>query len=287
MPIYLGAAMLVDIAHVEGLSSMLESAGITAPTVTEEGSVAGLDSGSSYASAATNIDVVTAQTVTALSFHSPLGGTYTVQFNGATVGSSVTVAAGSLGTFTDLKLNFSVGKHTLTLVPSVATMIRYFSGASISYKGGAFTASGWTGVGTSFTIPYRYTCSTVTAKRLTATYTSASLAANGQEVGVVALYPSYRLIKISASRQCRVRLYDTLAHRTSDLTRPRTTAIDESTDHGLMLDVALQTGNLARTLTPLVDGANFETGNNVAITVDNLDTVAGTVAVTFTYIRAE
>jgi hypothetical protein len=54
-----------------------------------------------------------------------------------------------------------------------------------------------------------------------------------------------------------------------------------------MLDVALQTGNLARTLTPLVDGANFETGNNVAITVDNLDTVAGTVAVTFTYIRAE
>ena len=123
--------------------------------------------------------------------------------------------------------------------------------------------------------------------RTTVTYTTASLGASAQETGVVPLAPAYRMLRVVATRPCRLRLYATLAQRTADLGRSRTTSVNPLTDHGLILDLALQAGVLTRTLSPLADGVNLETGSNVALTIDNLDTVAGTVAVTLTYLRTE
>lgn len=125
------------------------------------------------------------------------------------------------------------------------------------------------------------------ATRTTATYTTTSLAPGAQEIGLINLAPGYRIYKVQLSRQARARLYDTTAHRTADLSRPKSTPIDEGSDHGLMLEVALETGALTRTLSPVVDGVNFETGDGVPITVDNLDSSSGTVTVTVTYVKSE
>lgn len=123
--------------------------------------------------------------------------------------------------------------------------------------------------------------------RQTVAYVSGSLDEGATETGLVALGPSYRILKVQLNRQGRVRLYDTVAHRDADEARPKSVPISATADHGMMMDVALQTGALTRTMTPLVDGVNFETGDSVPITVENLDSSAGSVEVTLTFIKTE
>ena len=123
--------------------------------------------------------------------------------------------------------------------------------------------------------------------RTTATYTTASLANNAQETGLITLAPGYRVYKVVLSVQGRVRLYDSTAHRTADLSRAKGTPVDPLTDSGLMLEVALQTGSLTRVLSPLVDGVNFESGDGVPITVQNLSGSSSVVTVTVTFVKAE
>lgn len=122
--------------------------------------------------------------------------------------------------------------------------------------------------------------------RSTTTYLTGTLALGDQETGLVTLAPGYRIYKISATRQSRVRLYDTVAHRDSDLSRNKSTELDPAVDHGLMFEVALQTGTLSRVLSPVVDGVNFESGDGVPITIQNLDS-SGSVLVTLTFVKTE
>lgn len=123
--------------------------------------------------------------------------------------------------------------------------------------------------------------------RQTVAYVSGSLDEGATETGLVALGPSYRILKVQLNRQGRVRLYDTVAHRDADEARPKSVPISATADHGMMMEVALQTGALTRTMTPLVDGVNFEIGGSVPITVENLDSSAGSVEVTLTFIKTE
>ena len=122
--------------------------------------------------------------------------------------------------------------------------------------------------------------------RTTATYTTGSLVASGQETGVVALAAGYRLYVVSTDRPARVRLYATVAYRDADASRPKGT--DPSGDHGVVLEVITASDLLEVTLAPVVNGAVLDGGGSmVPITVDNLDSTTGTVTVTIDYLRTE
>jgi hypothetical protein len=125
------------------------------------------------------------------------------------------------------------------------------------------------------------------AARTTATKTTASLAAGAREAGTVVLGWGFRVYKLSTNRPARVRLYDTVAHRDADLARAAAT--EPTGDHGVLLDYVTQAGALAATLSPLVDGFDGDATLDMAIpiTIDNLDSVTGTVSVTLTYVRTE
>lgn len=126
------------------------------------------------------------------------------------------------------------------------------------------------------------------AVRETATFTTASLAANGEQAGVLPLDGyAWRFYKIQTSRPARVRLYGKTSQRDADLARSTGTA--PTGDHGVLLDYVTTSSVLSAQLSPFVDGASLESSpaQQVAITVDNLDTTTGTVAVTLTYLRTE
>lgn len=124
-----------------------------------------------------------------------------------------------------------------------------------------------------------------TGVRESVDYVTATLAAGAREFGTVAMGWTYELIRIEVDGPARVRLYDTTAHRDADAARERGTDPDPDTDHGVMLDFALEDAD-ARTLSPVVTGVTL-TGVNVPITVDNLDAGSSSVSVTLTYLRTE
>lgn len=127
----------------------------------------------------------------------------------------------------------------------------------------------------------------VVPARATATYTTASLAASAQETGNIQLGAGYRLLKITTSRPARVRLYATAAQRTADASRAVGTA--PTGDHGLMFEFVTQTTLLAAVLSPAADGSSMETvpSAQIPLSIQNLDSVVGTVVVTLTWIGTE
>lgn len=127
----------------------------------------------------------------------------------------------------------------------------------------------------------------VVPSRTTATYTTASLAAQGSETGNIQLSVGYRLYKIVSSRPARVRVYATTAHRTADAARLM--GVDPVGDHGVILEFAAQSALLSAVLSPFVDGASMESSpvNQIPISIQNLDSAAGTVAVTLTWLGTE
>jgi hypothetical protein len=123
--------------------------------------------------------------------------------------------------------------------------------------------------------------------RGTTTVTTSSLAAGAVDSSITCpLATTYRLLSIQTSRPARVRLYNTTAKRTADLSRPVGT--DPVSDTGVMLEfVTVDTA--VHGLSPLTDGASMETvpGASIPMSVTNNDTVTGTVAVTFAWQRIE
>jgi hypothetical protein len=93
-----------------------------------------------------------------------------------------------------------------------------------------------------------------------------------------------RLLKISASRPCRVRLYANAAYRTADAARLVTD--DPTGDHGLLLEVVLTSTLLELWLSPAVDLHSTD-GGQLKAAITNNDTVSGTVELTFTFLRTE
>jgi hypothetical protein len=123
--------------------------------------------------------------------------------------------------------------------------------------------------------------------RGTTTVTTSSLAAGATDSTITCpLATTYRLLSIQTSRPARVRLYNTAAKRTADLSRPVGT--DPVSDTGVMLEF-ITVDTAVHALSPLTDGASMETvpGSSIPMSVTNNDTVTGTVAVTFTWQRIE
>ena len=105
--------------------------------------------------------------------------------------------------------------------------------------------------------------------------------------GTVNLGKSYKLLKITTSSPCRVRLYVTAAKRDDDVSR--NIGVDPSGNHGLMFEAVTFSGSLEFFLSPIVDGWDGElvpTGS-IAYTVTNTDLISQALTITFTYVTTE
>lgn len=120
--------------------------------------------------------------------------------------------------------------------------------------------------------------------RATARLTTPSLSALGRAKGLISMSSGYRVLRVQTNRPARVRLYVNAIKRDADENRPAGT--DPTGDHGLFLDVVTTPDLLTITLAPLAYGF-VETGSAVPITITNMDSGAGEVVVTLTYVRTE
>jgi hypothetical protein len=100
------------------------------------------------------------------------------------------------------------------------------------------------------------------------------------------LYPSVRLYKIATDRPARVRMYPTAAMRDADRNRPVGTR--PTGNHGRLLEVVTGVGLLELVLSPAVDITSVDAFyGTFYVSVTNLDSVNGTVSVTYNYFRTE
>jgi VCBS repeat-containing protein len=124
--------------------------------------------------------------------------------------------------------------------------------------------------------------------RTTASFTSDSLAEGATDSGKqLPIGKCVSVLKIQTSRPAWVRVYSTPAHQTADAARSQTA--DPTGEHGVLLEVITTSGNLTLDLNPAamvfsLDGGQTE---NVNVTVKNLDSSAGTVVVTVTFVHLE
>lgn len=123
--------------------------------------------------------------------------------------------------------------------------------------------------------------------RGTGTVTSPVLSSGATWRGTISLSVGYRLYKITTDRPSRVRIYGTSAKRDADVTRQ--IGIDPAGDHGLLFEFVTTSSILSAYLSPLVDGASFETpvSSDIAISITNLDVGSSTVQVTLVYAVTE
>lgn len=119
--------------------------------------------------------------------------------------------------------------------------------------------------------------------RTTAAYTTAFLANDAEEVGLITLAPGYRIYKLQVNVPCRFRLYVSAGHRFTDLARP--IGIDPPDNSGLMLEYVTTAFGLY-VLSPLADGF-VETGWDAALAIDNKAGFSTTITATLTYVRTE
>lgn len=121
--------------------------------------------------------------------------------------------------------------------------------------------------------------------RASGSVTTASLASGASGSAALGLTPSYRLLKVSADKACRVRVYSGSAALAADASRAIGT--DPTGDHGCMLDMVIPAADLDWVLTPQVDGSNLDAiSGNIPINVTNMS-ATGTVAVTALYLPTE
>ena len=123
--------------------------------------------------------------------------------------------------------------------------------------------------------------------RKTTNITTGTLSPSANVTGTVNLGKSYKLLKITTSSPCRVRLYVTAAKRDDDVSR--NIGVDPSGNHGLMFEAVTFSGSLEFFLSPIVDGWDGElvpTGS-IAYTVTNTDLISQALTITFTYVTTE
>lgn len=120
--------------------------------------------------------------------------------------------------------------------------------------------------------------------------TTASLADQVTENGVVTLGKSFLLLKIVADRNCRVRLYSTAAARTADASRPFGTDPTAGTQHGVICDLLVTSADsLTWILSPQAPGSCMEASvtRDIPYAIQNLSGATSTVQVTFTVVETE
>lgn len=126
-----------------------------------------------------------------------------------------------------------------------------------------------------------------TYTRTTTTRTTGPLQPNTREAGTIAMTAGYRIYRLVTNRPARVRLYVTAAQRDADLTRaPGVVPIG---NHGLLADLVTTASQLTLDTAPLIDGWDGKATPDglIPITIDNLDSVTGSVIATLTYLRTE
>jgi hypothetical protein len=116
--------------------------------------------------------------------------------------------------------------------------------------------------------------------------TTASLANNATENDTVALGKSFLLLKVTADRACRVRLYTTAAYRTADASRPPGT--DPTGEHGVIVDLVF-VGAETLDLGPLVLGTCLESSVTTSIpyAIENRSGSTSTVTIDFVRLLLE
>lgn len=125
--------------------------------------------------------------------------------------------------------------------------------------------------------------------RASVTYTTASLLSGAGETGSVVLGETYQLLRVDVSRECRVRLYATASGRSADSSRPLGVYPSRGSDHGVTFEAIFLGELLSLMVSPVVVGANMEAtpSPSISLRIDNLSDEAGTVSVTFTYVRQQ
>lgn len=128
---------------------------------------------------------------------------------------------------------------------------------------------------------------TLVRSRKTLSVATSSLADKAEWTGTAAFGLGYRLMAITTSAPCRVRIYATVAQRTADA--GRAVGTDPTGNHGLLFEFISSTGNLASGLTPAVDCYNLESTPVVtnAIAIQNLSGAAATITTSFIYLTTE
>lgn len=126
------------------------------------------------------------------------------------------------------------------------------------------------------------------ASRSSVTLTTASLATNAVETGMVALGKGFDLLRIAVSCKCRVILYATAASRAADSRPPDGSGFipppTPGTDHGVIADFYLNdAAKLDWLCSPQVSGSNGDVSPtaNIYYSVENLST-AQPVGIIFT-----
>lgn len=137
-----------------------------------------------------------------------------------------------------------------------------------------YAAEGHTHAGGGYTAP----------TRRTVTLTTSSLASTARQQTTVTIDASYRVLGVSTDRPARVRLYSDATKQAADAGRAIGT--DPTGDHGVQFDYVTTASVLSWVGAPPVDCV-VASGTSVPITVDNKDSVTGTVTVTLTVIRTE
>lgn len=220
------------------------------------------------------------------------------QVGGSTNGSDIvlSVTAGRYyvrgGYFTTPALNAS-----FQVVPSAGAVIAapvlgwnlFVPGVAVQDEGSALTQRDKINfVGAAVTVTddaaNARTLVTVGYSRTTKIHTTASLAAGASEDSLLTVFPGWRAFKVATSRPARVRVYATSAQRTADASRAVGT--NPTGNHGLLFELVTSTGLLEYILSPVVDFM-ADTGSDFYAAVTNLDSVAGTVATTYNYVRTE
>jgi hypothetical protein len=123
--------------------------------------------------------------------------------------------------------------------------------------------------------------------RSTVAVTTASLANNAVENGVIVLGKSSLVSRFVGTAKSRIRLYSTAAYRTADAAR--VPGIDPIGEHGVMLDIVLPTGILSWDLSPLSLVTNDDVAPvaNIYYAIQNLSGAAAAITATLTRILLE
>jgi hypothetical protein len=133
------------------------------------------------------------------------------------------------------------------------------------------------------TLPRGDTGSAATLSRGTVSFTSGTLANTAVETGTVALGMRFDLLRASASAACRLRLYQTAAHRTADA--GRAIGVTPVGDHGVIADIYFVPGALDLRLPPLPPGANLEDTPTADIPYSLQNLSGGSAAITINLLR--
>lgn len=122
------------------------------------------------------------------------------------------------------------------------------------------------------------------AQRAAAVYTSASLAANAQEAGLITLAKTFLVLTVTTNYPARVRLYTDTTSRDADSARPIGT--DPTGNHGLIMDLATTADDLTWKQV-CVPGSVFDQTTSCPIRITNLDSVSRSIVATLNWIPME